>query len=104
MLSRVTTFRKRFTCPSAEMLCAYHDKTVSDAQKLLIANHLASCDFCCAEFRLLSEHPPVEETWTPAEIPPHIRSLAEALLRPDLLALEIWSDTTFTHQPTLSDA
>ncbi len=104
MLSSLASFRKRFTCPAAEMLYAYHQGDVSDAQKLLVHNHLASCDFCHAEFGLLSEHPPVEEYCPPVEIPPHVRSLAESLLRPDLFALERWAEAAFLHEPTLSDA
>jgi hypothetical protein len=104
MLSRVANFRKRFTCPSAEMLCAYQAGTVSDAQKLWIYHHLTTCDFCHAEFRLLAEHPPAEEYIQPSEMPPHVRSLAESLLRPDLFTLERWAEGAFLPEPTLSDA
>jgi hypothetical protein len=79
------------------MLCAYQSGAVSDAQRLWIHSHLETCDFCDAEFRLLSEHPPAEEICPPAEMPPHIRSLAESILRPDMLSLEVWKE------PSLSD-
>jgi hypothetical protein len=86
------------------MLCAFHQGNVSDAQGLLVHNHLASCDFCHAEYSLLTNHPPLEEHFPSAEIPPHVRRLAESLLCPDLFALERWAEIAFLHEPTLSDA
>jgi hypothetical protein len=86
------------------MLCAYQAGNVDDAQKLLIHSHLESCDFCHAEFRLLAEHPPEDETCPPVEMPPHLRRLAESLLRPDLFGQEKWAEAAFVKEPTLSDA
>lgn len=104
MLSKFVAFRKRFTCPSSEMLCAYRAGVLSPAQCLGIAHHLADCDFCDAEFCLLSRHPPREEPGSLEEMPAHVRYLAEALLQPDCFAWERWMENAFFCEPSLSDA
>ncbi len=52
-----------------------------------MAQHLAACDFCCAEFDLLSHHAPdANESqkegrdYLPAQIPTHLYVLASNLL------------------------
>jgi hypothetical protein len=85
------------------MLCAYREKTVTETQHLWIERHLGACDFCAAEFRLLSEHPPLEETCPLSEIPPHLRRLAESLMYPVSFALDRWAEA-FASEPSLSDA
>lgn len=104
MLSKLGAFRKRFTCPSSEMLCAYRADVLSPAQCRGIAYHLADCDFCDAEFWLLSRHPPRDEPSSTAELPPHVRCLAESLLQPDYFAWERWIEQAFFCEPSLSDA
>jgi hypothetical protein len=37
-------------------------------------------------------------------MPPHLRRLAESLLRPDLFGQEKWAEAAFVKEPTLSDA
>ncbi len=104
MLSRVIIFRKRFTCPSSELLCEYHSGRVSPAQQLWIQRHLAGCDFCGAESCLLSQHPPHDEFCPTVDMPPHVRRLAEAILRPDRFAWEVWAEAAFFREPSLTDA
>ena len=78
--SSITVFSKQATCPSAEMLISYHTLNLSYGMAETVTEHLSSCEFCVAELKLLSEHPPAEEAYSAAEIPAHLRSLAEALM------------------------
>lgn len=103
MLSKVVTFRKKFTCPSAEMLCAYRDGKATSTQTLWIERHLTTCDFCGAEFRLLSRYSPADEPYEPVEIPPHIRCLAESLLHPRHFPPGLWLELTVFKEPSMSD-
>lgn len=105
--SSVTVFCKQATCPSAETLLSYHALSeASEQEAQWIAEHLDSCEFCAAEFKLLSEHEAVEEEYPPTEIPAHLRSLAEALLgKIELSAIVSLSETTFEKERlTLTDA
>jgi hypothetical protein len=77
---RVTVFCKQATCPSAETLLSYQALNLTSEQALWIAEHLDSCEFCCAELRLLSKHEAAEEEYAATAIPAPLRSLAEALL------------------------
>lgn len=102
--SSVTVFCKQATCPSAETLVSYHALAEAFEQAEWIAEHLDSCDFCAAEFKLLSEHEAVEEEYPPTEIPAHLRSLAEALLG-NMELSGILSETTYEKERlTLTDA
>lgn len=76
----VTVFCKQATCPSAETLLSYQAFDLACEQAEWITEHLYSCEFCGAEFRLLSEYEAAEEEYPATEIPVHLRSLAEALL------------------------
>ena len=46
----------------------------------VIREHLRSCDFCCAELRLLAHHQPVIVRYPVPEIPMNLRILAESIL------------------------
>jgi hypothetical protein len=75
------TFRKRKTCPSAEMLLLYHDAVLAPALARAIAAHLNRCDFCGAELFLLTKCPPTALVcYTPAAIPQPLYRLAKTLL------------------------
>ncbi len=77
----VTLFSKQATCPSAETLMTYHMTGPVSQEAQWIAEHLQSCEFCSAEFKLLAEHASFSDEECPrVEIPAHLRSLAEALL------------------------
>lgn len=80
MRTTLTVFCKQATCPSAETLLSYQALDFAFEQAEWITEHLRSCEFCDAEFRLLSEHEAAEEEYPATEIPAHLRSLAEALL------------------------
>lgn len=63
------------------MLLSYQALNLASEQAARITEHLDSCEFCGAEFRLLSRYKSVEkEEYWATEIPAHLRSLAEALL------------------------
>jgi hypothetical protein len=103
----VTVFCKQANCPSAETLLSYHVLETAFEQAQWITEHLESCEFCAAEFRLLAEHEAVEEEEYPlTEIPAHLRSLAEALLgKIELSGLVSLSEASYEKERlTLTDA
>lgn len=54
-----------------------------------VASHLDECDFCGAEFQLLTEHAPIEEEECAfTDMPLNLRWLAKSILSTDLLSLE----------------
>ena len=71
-----------------------------------VAEHLDECDFCGAELQLLTEHAPAqEEECALADMPPHLRWLAESLLSTNLLNLESFAANVFEKERlTLTDA
>lgn len=91
-------FGKSTSCPSTyQLLNYYRDCRTQDASRATtvsnptlehIALHLATCDFCSAEFELLLHHPPTDTTLTsntggepkPVPMPAHLYALARSLL------------------------
>ena len=75
------TFRKRQTCPSAEMLLLYHDLVLARTFAREVATHLAVCEFCDAEFYLLAKFPPFGlPNYVPVGVPEPLYRLAKELL------------------------
>ncbi|MDQ3818994.1 MAG: hypothetical protein M3362_15140, partial [Acidobacteriota bacterium] len=62
MILGVITFCKRATCPSSQTLLAYTTQELAREQMVNVEEHLDACDFCCAEFQLLTKHAPLGET------------------------------------------
>jgi hypothetical protein len=54
---------------------------MTPAIPIFIEDHLASCDFCNAELQLLKHYRCEPEEYSFAEMPAHLRRLAEALLK-----------------------
>ncbi|MFN2454902.1 MAG: hypothetical protein ABR577_11845 [Pyrinomonadaceae bacterium] len=80
---RATKFYKQLTCPASETLLSYRALDLAHDQRKWVAKHLTACEFCGAEFQLLSEHPPYDECEMPAQtaaMPKSLRYLAEAIL------------------------
>ena len=75
-------FCKQKTCPSAEILLSHCRRGLAPWSPQQIKAHLAACDFCAAEMQLLARVPDWMEApdCPPAEIPDHLRLLAEELL------------------------
>jgi hypothetical protein len=74
-------FRKHKTCPSAEVLLSYTHATLTRELRQQLSAHLAACDFCDAEFYLLSKFPPVGATVCPSvKVPFALYRLAKDLL------------------------
>jgi hypothetical protein len=71
-----------------------------------VASHLDECDFCGAEFQLLTEHaPPEQEECAIADMPRNLRWLAESLLGAHPLSLESLAETVCEKERlTLTDA
>jgi hypothetical protein len=103
--SLVSVFRKQTGCPSAQMLLFYCSNELSSEQYAEIASHLDVCEFCAAELQLLTAHRPVEEECPAADMPLHLRCLAEALLGGDLNSMEVYAEAAYEKVPlTLTDA
>lgn len=78
---KTTYFCKQAACPSAEALLSYQTASLSREQEVKITLHLTECDFCSAELHLLSHNEQAEVCCTQiAEIPAHLRRLAETIL------------------------
>jgi hypothetical protein len=87
------------------MLLCYRVGDLSKEQSTWIAQHLCACEFCGAELQLLNEYRSVEEEYQVADMPLHLRHLAEALLSRDLSRVEIYSEAAYEKVPmTLTDA
>lgn len=103
--SLVSVFRKETGCPSAETLLFYCSNELSSEQYTWIASHLDVCEFCAAELQLLRAHRPIEEECPAADMPLHLRCLAEALLGGDLTSVEVYAEAAYEKAPlTLTDA
>jgi len=106
MILSAIAFCKRATCPSSEALLSYRTCGLAAERMIWVATHLDECDFCGAEFQLLTQHEPAaEEECALAAMPPHLRWLAESLLSTSLLNLEAIAGTIDEKERlTLTDA
>ena len=57
----MSSFAKQSVCPSSATLSAYGSETLSFLVRRSVAEHLAACEFCCAESALLAQHAPAVE-------------------------------------------
>ena len=81
MFSPLTRFFcKTADCPTSEALLAYGSSLAAPGILSFIESHLASCDFCGAELQLLANCESENQKYSFAEMPEHLRRLAEALL------------------------
>ena len=81
MASAFTTlFHKKVGCPSSQSLLEYDQSHLACAHSLRIEAHLAYCDFCNAELQLLTRYQDTQDEDSFAELPLHLRGLAERLL------------------------
>jgi hypothetical protein len=71
-------FAKLRSCPSSFALLFHRDAGLLPPE---LASHLAACDFCSAELYFLSRQQLVLGEHIPAEMPLHLRALANAVLR-----------------------
>jgi len=79
--SFVSVFRKRISCPSSQALLAFRRSQLPYMDKADVEAHLGFCDFCNAELQLLTLHRNESEEYAFAEMPTHLRRLAQNLLR-----------------------
>jgi hypothetical protein len=79
--STVKSFAKQLACPSSNLLLSFNSQTLAPEINVLVKHHLAACDFCYCETRLLGFYtvPLKGETRTP-ELPLNLRALAESIL------------------------
>lgn len=72
-------FLKKQNCPSAERLLAYRGDSLPPLERERVSAHLAACDFCGAEVRLLAHHPAQPEAIAPFSLSPAMEELAARL-------------------------
>lgn len=79
--ANLSHFRKSMACPSSKLLLSYVSDNLSVEVSLLVKAHLAGCDFCEAELKLLSHHQAtVKKSAKTPELPINLRILAESIL------------------------
>jgi hypothetical protein len=79
--SRTTPhFRKTAACPASATLLSFRCQNLPGELAISIKEHLETCDFCCAELRLLAHHQPSTIKYPVPEIPMNLRILAESIL------------------------
>jgi len=72
---------------------------------LKVSTHLDECDFCGAEFQLLSLNTALEEECPAPVMPSHLRHLAQSLLTADWLHIESLAIAGYEKERlTLTDA
>jgi hypothetical protein len=74
---RAKAFTKTRVCPSSDDISS---RRLPPGKSDQIARHIAGCDFCAAEQSLLSAYSQTTGEYESAEMPAHLRRLAEALL------------------------
>lgn len=80
-LLKMIAFCKSSTCPTSQDLLDYQHSQISGDFSRMIRRHIASCDFCGAEFDLYEHYPQGDESISISEIPGPLFELAESLLR-----------------------
>lgn len=75
-------FAKQANCPAPQLLCHYHDGTLSVLARQSIEAHLAACDFCAAAAALLAtqRQPTTAHVEAAPPVPLALRLLAQTLL------------------------
>jgi hypothetical protein len=84
------TFVKTSACPTAEMLLAYTANQLAPGAHATVSRHLSGCDFCDAAQHLLTRHPPMMETASPAAPPLLVLLLAGQLPTPARQTEPVW--------------
>jgi len=74
------TFRKTAACPASSTLLSFRLEKLSRKLALGVNEHLADCEFCNSELRLLAHHQASPRAPRPPEIPMNLRILAESIL------------------------
>jgi len=80
MKTSITPFRKTAACPASATLVSYRCQNLPAEIETSVHEHLKTCDFCCAELRLLAYHEPTITKNPTPEIPMNLRILAESIL------------------------
>lgn len=73
-------FRKTAACPASSALLSFRAGGLSVEVVQTVREHLAGCDFCCAEVVLLGHHRPGTQAIKTPEMPINLRILAESIL------------------------
>jgi hypothetical protein len=83
--ARGNGFTKTRGCPTSQSLLLYQNSELPSEHAAKISSHIAKCEFCNAELHFLAAHPPTSDGYSTAEMPLHLRVLAEGLLLKDQL-------------------
>ena len=78
--TRGNGFTKTQGCPTSQNLLLYQTSGLPSEKAAKIDSHIPNCEFCSAELQFLAAHPPTSEGYRTAEMPLHLRLLAEGLL------------------------
>ena len=78
---KVNRFAKTRSCPPAEQLLSVSLAASPSESDRNVISHLEVCEFCCTEAHFLSRFHETTLPFVAVEIPPHLRSLAEAILK-----------------------
>jgi hypothetical protein len=78
--SRTLPFLKTAACPASATLVSFRCQNLPAELASSVKEHLGTCDFCCAELRLLAHHQPATVKYPVPEIPMNLRILAESIL------------------------
>ena len=76
----VKKFAKSENCPSTEQLLSFPSPIYLQESASNVTSHLEMCDVCGAETPFLSRHRLLSSLYALAEMPPHLRLLADSLL------------------------
>ena len=93
---RAKAFTKTRACPSSEDISS---RGLPRCKSDQIARHIAGCEFCAAEESFLSAYRLTAEEHELAEMPAHLRRLAEALLLGKLK--DSWKELRYKKDPLL---
>lgn len=76
----MSNFRKEKDCPSSFQLVEVLYSEINGQDGLIVASHLASCEFCVAELEFYKHYPPYPVDVSAPPMPRPLLELAEALI------------------------
>ena len=94
----VNIFCKSAHCPTSETLLDFLRSGVSRREKAFVEEHLAFCEFCSAELQLLERYRYGAKETVVAEMPAHLRRLAEELLPQRMIGIGSVTEAVESHQ------
>jgi len=97
--ARANGFAKTRGCPTSQNLLLYQTSELPSEKVAKIDSHIAICEFCTAELHFLAAHPSTSDGYRTADMPLHLRVLAEGLLLKDQLQSCDLLESIYRKQP-----